>query len=415
MNITLHHSNPSGTVSAPPSKSHAHRLLICAALSDKPCRIRCDRTNDDIDATVRCLTALGAAITYEDGVFTVNPIREIPAHAILDCGESGSTLRFMLPVTAALGADAEFVLHGRLPNRPLSPLYEIMEEHGVKLSPQGSNPFCISGRLTGGDFTFDGGVSSQFTTGLLLALPLTGENSRIRLTGKIESRPYIDLSLATIRQFGVNAEDLGTEFVLPKSRFIAPDGDVSVEGDWSSAAFMLCLGALSEKGITVTDLNPTSAQGDSAIVDILASFGADCVRSGESVTVKKNILHAITLDAAEIPDLIPVVSVIAAASEGTTVIKNCGRLRLKESDRMETIRATLTSLGGDCTLDNTSIIIKGNKTLAGGTVSSFGDHRIAMSAAVASVVCENSVIIEGAECSAKSYPTFFSEFDKLCQ
>ena len=415
MNITLHHPIPGGTVSAPPSKSHAHRLLICAALSDKPSRIRCDRTNDDIDATVRCLTALGAKITRENGIFTVHPIGRIPDHAVLDCGESGSTFRFMLPVTAALGADAKFALHGRLPERPLSPLYEIMQEHGAAMSPQGSNPFCISGKLTGGDFTFDGGVSSQFTTGLLLALPVTGEQSRIRLTGKIESRPYIDLTLATIRQFGVNAEDSGNEFVIPRSRFTSPDGDVSVEGDWSSAAFLLCLGALSEKGITVTDLNPDTAQGDSAIVRILETFGADCVRNGTAVTVRKNQLHAIKLDAAEIPDLIPAISVIAAVSEGTTVIENCGRLRLKESDRMETIRATIDSLGGSCTLDGDRIIINGRKTLTGGTVSSFGDHRIAMSAAVASVVCKNPVTIEGAECSAKSYPAFFSELEKLCK
>ena len=415
MNITLHHPMHHGTISAPPSKSHAHRLLICAALSDKPCRIRCDRTNDDIDATVRCLTALGADITWKNGIFTVQPIRDVPSYAILDCGESGSTFRFMLPVTAALGVEAEFVLHGRLPERPLSPLYEMMEEHGEKLSPQGANPFRISGKLTGGDFAFDGGVSSQFTTGLLLALPLTGEKSSIRLTGKIESRPYIDLTLATIRQFGVSAEYMGSEFIIPQSKFIAPAGDVSVEGDWSSAAFLLCLGALSEEGITVTDLNPHTAQGDAAIVRILEDFGADCMRNNTSVTVRKNTLHAIHLDAAEIPDLIPVVSVIAAAAEGTTVIDNCGRLRLKESDRMETIRAILESLGGDCTLDGDSIIIKGRKSLIGGTVSSFGDHRIAMSAAVASVVCENPVTIEGAECSAKSYPAFFDELEKLCK
>lgn len=415
MNITLHQPKPHGTVIAPPSKSHAHRLLICAALSDKPSRIRCDRTNDDIDATVRCLTALGAEITYENGIFTVSPITTPVNGATLDCGESGSTLRFMLPVTAALGVDADFALHGRLPNRPLSPLYEMMEAHGVTMSPQGSNPFRISGRLTGGDYTYDGGVSSQFTTGLLLALPLTGEESTIRLTGKIESRPYIDLTLATVRQFGVNAIDNGTEFVIPKSSFTAPDGDVTVEGDWSSAAFMLCLGALSDKGVTVTYLNPDTAQGDSAVFDILASFGADCTRNGDRYTVKKNALHATTIDAAEIPDLIPVVSVVASAAEGTTVIENCGRLRLKESDRMETIRATLTALGGDCTLDGERIIIKGRKMLNGGTVSSFGDHRIAMSAAVAAVVCENPVTIEGAECSAKSYPTFFEELNKLCQ
>ncbi|MBQ8334494.1 MAG: 3-phosphoshikimate 1-carboxyvinyltransferase [Clostridia bacterium] len=415
MNITLNQPKPRGTVIAPPSKSHAHRLLICAALADRPCRIRCDRTNDDIDATVRCLTALGAEITYNDGIFTVNPIQTPVNGASLDCGESGSTLRFMLPVTAALGVDADFVLHGRLPDRPLSPLYEIMQEHGVTLSPQGSNPFHISGRLTGGNFTFDGGVSSQFTTGLLLALPLTGENSVIRLTGKVESRPYIDLTLATVRQFGVNVVDGGAEFTIPESRFTAPDRDVTVEGDWSSAAFMLCIGALSEEGVTVTSLNPDTAQGDSAVFDILAAFGADCSRDGDRYTVKKNVLRAATIDAAEIPDLIPVLSVIAAASEGTTVIRNCGRLRLKESDRMETIRSTLTSLGGDCTLDGDTIIIKGRKTLTGGTVSSFGDHRIAMSAAAASLICENPVTIEGAECSAKSYPTFFAELEKLCR
>ena len=204
MNIKITPSALGGTVAAVPSKSMAHRLLISAALSDRPTKVRCGGTSDDIDATVRCLTALGASISASDGVFSVTPIpRPVAGPRILDVGESGSTLRFLLPIAGALGADVSFALNGRLPARPLSPLYEELLDHGCCLSPQGSNPLQIRGQLTGGTYTIRGDVSSQFVSGLLFALPLQPGGSEIRITGPLESKPYVDMTVAALSEFGV--------------------------------------------------------------------------------------------------------------------------------------------------------------------------------------------------------------------
>lgn len=417
MNTTLHKPKLSGKIDAIPSKSHAHRLFIAAAFADEPTVIRCRTVNKDICATIDCLNALGADIRESsDGVYEVQPIAEdITGKPVtLDVGESGSTLRFMIPVALAAGADSAFVCHGRLPERPLSPLYEQLVQHGAKLSAKGTNPFLASGKISGGAYELDGGVSSQFVTGLLLALPLTGEDASITLTGKIESRPYIDITLKTLRDFGVRVTESDSTFTVPAQNYTSP-GEAEVEGDWSNAAFFLVAGAFSDKGITVGRVNMDSPQGDRAIVKILSDFGADVTVGEHEVTVKRAKLTApeTSVDASDIPDLIPIVSVLAAVSEGTTVIQNCGRLRLKESDRLVTIRDTLNALGADVKIDGDSLVINGMKRLSGGTVSSCNDHRIAMAAAIAATVSTGDVTIVQSEAVAKSYPMFFEDMNSL--
>jgi len=415
MNITLHNLKPSGTIAAIPSKSHVHRLLIAAALSERETVIKCDRSNDDIDATVRCLNALGAHISFRDGLFSVQPLRVLPKKALLEVGESGSTLRFLLPVAAALGTTATFRMRGRLPNRPLSPLMEEMIAHGVTFRKiEGSDSLTISGKMRGGSFTFDGGVSSQFTTGLLLAMARMDEPSSITLTGKVESRPYIDLTLETLRTFGIRTNSTENTFSVTGRSSNAPS-IISAEGDWSNAAFMLALGAFSEEGVKVSGLSFHSAQGDKSIFDIIDRFQGNVLSDSTSVGFRKAEKSPVpSIDASNIPDLVPILSVIAASAVGTTVIENCGRLRLKESDRISSVCAMINALGGSAESVGDSIVIKGTGSLRGGTVDSVNDHRIAMSAAAASVICSEPVTIIGAEAVKKSYPAFFEDLGKLC-
>ena len=385
-------SHLSGTIQAIPSKSMAHRLFICAALSGEPTQIECQGTSKDIEATRACLAAM-------------------EGDCRLPCGESGSTLRFLLPVAAALGLDAAFLMEGRLPRRPLHPLDEQLTAHGVTLSRPQPDVLKISGKLTPGAYTLPGDVSSQYISGLLFALPLLDAPSTLTVTGKIESGPYIEMTLDALRQFGVHVTMEENIFHIPAASYRSP-GKARVEGDWSNAAFWLCAGALG-KPVTVTGLNPDSLQGDKAVVEILSAFGAKAQQSGDAVTVSPGRLHAVDMDAAAIPDLVPVLSVVAAAAVGTTRIYNAQRLRLKESDRIASVRAMLKALGADAEETEDGLLIHGGKPLTGGTVDSCNDHRIAMAAAIASVICQNPVTVLGAEAVEKSYPNFWRDFAQL--
>ncbi len=397
------------------SKSEAHRLLICAALSDGETSIVCNDTNEDINATVSCLNSLGAKIVREKNdngemTFFVTPITEIPSHATLDCGESGSTLRFLLPVVAALGIECDIYMHGRLPERPLSPLYELLTENGVSLSPQGSNPLHVSGKLKSGDYSIAGNISSQFISGLLFALPFTDGSSSLTMTGKLESTPYITMTEQALEIFGAGITNVGNMFyITQKQRFTTPK-EVVVGGDWSNAAFFLCAGAIGKAKVTVEGLDISSAQGDREIINILKRMGAAISRSGNCITVSRADLFGIEIDASQIPDLVPVISVVASVAMGKTRIYNASRLRLKESDRIQSVCQMLSSLGADITETDDGMIIHGKSKLNGGTVNSYNDHRIAMSAAVASLVCKNPVTVERIEAVNKSYPGFLSDF-----
>jgi len=391
MTQTIPKSPISGTIAAIASKSAAHRLYICAALADSPTEISCQSTSRDIEATKACLTAMKQG------------------DSLLPCGESGSTLRFLLPVAAALGLEVDFLMEGRLPDRPLAPLDTQLEAHGVKLFRPRHEVLHVSGKLEPGAYVLPGNVSSQYISGLLFALPLLEETSTLTITGKVESAPYIAMTLDALSQFGVRPTFENSVYTISPMPYVSP-GTAAVEGDWSNAAFWLCAGALSGP-VTVTGLKPDSLQGDREVFEILRRFGANTEQHGDAYTVSPGTLRAIDIDAAAIPDLVPVLSVVAAAAEGTTRIYNAGRLRIKESDRIKTVCSLLTNLGADVEETADGLLIHGGKVLTGGTVDSANDHRIAMSAAVASALCD--VTVEGAEAVAKSYPKFWEDFVKM--
>ena len=380
MDITIQPRALRGDITIIPSKSQAHRLLICAALANNETTLFCPETNRDIEATADCLNALGARIVRTETGYSVAPIGEIPENAVLNCCESGSTLRFLLPIAGALGVDAAFQMEGRLPQRPLSPLWEEMERMGCTLTRPTANTIRCQGKLRPGDYRIAGGVSSQFITGLLFALSLIDGQTHLEITGKIESKPYIDMTKAAMKLFGA-------------PNYHTP-GYVRVEGDWSNGAFFLAADALGSE-LSIHGLDPDSAQGDRAVVDLLRHL-----RNGTP-----------TISAADIPDLVPILTVVAAANYGA-VFTDIQRLRIKESDRVASVIAMIKNLGGKAEATEDTLTVWGTG-LAGGTVDAANDHRIAMAAAIASTVCKESVSILGAECVQKSYPRFWEEFGRL--
>ena len=387
MDITIHPRTLRGDITIIPSKSLAHRILICAAFSDKLTQIRCAETSRDMDATADCLRSLGAGIIRTETGYSVSPVQTIPEQAVLNCCESGSTLRFMLPVAGALGVNATFLMEGRLSHRPLSPLWEEMERMGCMLSRPTENSVFCSGKLTAGQYRIPGNISSQYITGLMLALPLLNRASQLIITGNVESRPYIDLTKQVISLFGCDADHPGTK------KFRSP-GYIAVEGDWSNGAFFLAANALGAD-LAIHGLNKTSFQGDRA-----ADAWIPALCEGHC-----------TIDASDIPDLVPILSVVAAANHGA-VFTNIQRLRIKESDRVESTIAMIRNLGGMAEATEAVLTIHGTG-LVGGTVDAVNDHRIAMSAAIASTVCKQDVMILGADCVKKSYPKFWEEFSRL--
>jgi len=380
MDITIHPRPLQGEIKIIPSKSQAHRLLICAAFADKATQLRCAETNRDIESTADCLRALGADILRTDSGYTVFPMQEVPKQAELNCCESGSTLRFMLPIVGALGVDATFRMEGRLPQRPLSPLWEEMERMGCTLSRPTENTIHCSGKLRPGEYVIDGGVSSQFITGLLFATALMEGKSKINITGTLESKPYVEMTKQALELF--NAPN-----------FHSP-GYIELEGDWSNGAFFLAAQWLGSD-IWILGLNQDSMQGDRRVVEILKQL-EDCIP---------------TVSAKDIPDLVPILSVVAAANQGA-VFTDIQRLRLKESDRVASTIAMIENLGGKAEADANTLTVYGTG-FTGGTVDAVNDHRIAMAAAIAATVCKEDVTILGADCVKKSYPQFWAEYARL--
>ena len=390
MDITISPGSLRGTVTAIPSKSQAHRVLICAAFADKTTKIQCKQTNDDIEATADCLRSLGAQINRTADGYEVLPIINIPSQATLNCAESGSTLRFMLPITGALGVDATFEMSGRLPQRPLSPLWEEMKRMGCELSRPTASTIRCRGKLQAGIYTIDGGVSSQFITGLLFATALIPGESEIHITGKLESAPYIRLTQQVLEEFGVHTHNYSICGAFPFSS----KGAFAIEGDWSNAAFFLAAQVMGNS-VKMIGLNSASTQGDSACAQILDEIS------------KKHV----TVDCKDIPDLVPILAV-AAASKFGAVFSNIARLRLKESDRVKSVLDMLNALGAKGSADDNKMYILPSR-FHGGTVNAANDHRIAMAAAIAASVSSEPVNILGADCVKKSYPSFWDVYRQL--
>jgi 3-phosphoshikimate 1-carboxyvinyltransferase len=411
MDVILHPRVMSGRIAAIPSKSVAHRLLIMAALADRETELILPALSQDIQATMGCLEQMGAEIRKKADRILVEPIRTVPDCApALDCGESGSTLRFLLPVAAALFERTSFSGHGRLPQRSIEELMEEMERHGVGFSSR-HLPFSTEGRLKGGEYRLPGNVSSQYITGLLMALPLLDGPSTLTLSTALESGGYVEITLETLNRFGVKAEVEEGRYLLSGGQTYRSPGQVRVEGDWSNAAFFLALGALSDE-ITVTGLEPSTAQGDRAVLDCLRAFGAAVEERGGEVTVSPAPLTGGEIDVSPVPDLLPVLAVVAACAQGRTRFYGGRRLRDKESDRLSATARLLTSLGGRAEETPDGLLVTGGG-LTGGTVDGCGDHRIVMAGAVAAAVCLKQVRILGAQAVQKSYPAFFEAYEQL--
>lgn len=399
MNIKITPKTLSGSVTIPPSKSISHRALICAALSKGESEIHGLLECEDIDATTSALTALGAEIRTENGVTYVKGIENPPARVDIDCRESGSTLRFLIPVAAALGVEATFTGSGKLPTRPITPYIEEFPKHGVEFVSE-TMPYHIKGKLTAGQYPVTGDISSQFITGLLFALPLLEGSSTIVLTSPLQSKPYADITINCMKTFGIETLEFnGNYSVKGVQSYNATN--YTVEGDCSQAAFFAvanCLGS----NLELKGLNPNSVQGDRAVFDIINNM----IKIGGNYS-------GFDVDASDIPDIVPILTVLAAFADSPSHIRGCKRLRIKESDRLESISTVLNSLGAYVRIVNDELEINGVKKLHGGVCSSYNDHRIAMSLAIASQRCTEELIITNAECVAKSYPTFFEDFREV--
>lgn len=403
---------PNGTVNVPPSKSDVHRAIICAAMANGVSRISPVALSNDIKATIGCIKALGADAVLENNVLTVDGTNMYKNKtALLDCGESGSTLRFFIPIAAVGNINATFVGKGKLPQRPIGIFTEALPKAGTVCKTEGGLPLEIKGQLKSGIFEIPGNVSSQFITGLLLALPILEGDSEIVLTSPLESVGYIAMTIRTMKQFGVNIQATEKGWHI-KGGQTYKSCNYTTDGDWSQAAFFMVLGAIGGK-VTVKGVAKDSTQGDKKCAEILARFGAKITQLDNEVTVEKGELKAITIDASQIPDLVPVLSVCAAFAEGTTKIINAERLRIKECDRLKATAELLNNLGGKVKELSDGLEITGVSSLKGGNVNGYNDHRIVMSAAVCAARSDGDITATFAMSINKSYPDFYIDYNSI--
>ena len=397
-----------GSVAAPSSKSFSHRMLIAAALAEGVSEVSGISASKDIEATVGAMNALGAKIFSEDGLYTVMGIKEPAEKADINCFESGSTLRFIIPIAAALGCDCKFYGSGKLPERPITPYIREFGKHGVSIvREEGVMPFSMSGRLTGGCYELEGDVSSQFITGLLFALPLCKEDSVIKLTSKLESKPYADMTVKSLAAFGIDIEESISEngFLIynikggQKYRKTA----VSAEGDYSQAAFYFVANALGAE-ITVDNLDPNSVQGDKKILEIVQKIGYNKINGR---------LSAFTVDVTDIPDLVPILTVLGCFTDGISRIVGAKRLKIKECDRLAAISQAMNNIGGKVTAKDDELEIHPIEKFRGGRIDGRNDHRIVMASAIAAIMSDGDIIITDADAVKKSYPDFWKDYRSL--
>lgn len=401
MDIKIIPGKLNGTVSIPSSKSMTHRVLIGAALAKGKSVISNVTFSKDIYATIDALKASGADITAVGNTVTVNGLcGRCPQNAEIDCCESGSTLRFMIPVTAALGINSVYKGQGRLPERPITPYLRELPQKGITFDYENTMPFTVSGKLLSGKYSLEGNISSQFITGLLFALPLLEGDSEIILTSPLESKPYADMTIESLKLFGIDIKETQKGYYIKGSQQYH-SSDVSVEGDYSQAAFFYVANALGSN-VKIENLKKESTQGDKKIVEITENL---CYN-------ENNVPMGFSVNASDIPDLVPILAVLGTYCCDTSRISGAERLKIKESNRLTATAAAINALGGDVTPVNDGLIIN-NARLCGGSIDSCGDHRIAMCAAIAATICQEPVIIKNADSVEKSYPDFFRDYQNL--
>ena len=417
--LKIYPSKLKGEVKIPPSKSMAHRAIICAALSDGLCIIENIDYSDDIIATIDAMNSLGAKIVkhkdYIEVIGAYGSDEKAKENRIIDCNESGSTLRFLVPISLLFKGSSKFIGRGNLGKRPLTTYYNIFERQGIEYSyEEGSLNLVINGELNPGTFEVEGNVSSQFITGLLFTLPLLKEDSKIIITTEMESKGYIDLTLRAMSDFGVEIINNNYREFIIKGNQKYNARNYRVEGDYSQAAFFLCADSLGND-VLCKDLDLNSLQGDKEVIDILERMNV--VFNANDIGVKGTTngeLTSTVIDGSQCPDIIPVLTSVAALTKGTTEIVNAGRLRIKECDRLAAVTSELNKLGAKIIEKEDGLVVTGVEKLQGGIeVWSHKDHRIAMTLAIASTICEEPIVIKDYECIAKSYPNFFEDFKDL--
>lgn len=408
-----------GKVTIPPSKSLSHRGIIAAGLSKGKSVVENVMFSEDILTTCNAMEALGVTIEKkeeENNIYTliINGSTELKLlKKEIDCSESGSSLRFFIPICLAEENDVVFTGRGKLVSRPLNQYYEIFDKQGIKYSNEnGKLPLKVQGKIQSGEFTIDGDVSSQFITGLMFTLPLLQGDSKIIINKKLESKGYLDLTIEVLNRFSVEVINNDYKEFLIRGNQEYKSRDYRVEGDFSQAAFWLVAGMIGGE-IDCLDLNPDSKQGDKEVLDIIKRMNGTLNITSDKIYAETTNTVSTVIDASQCPDIIPVLAVLAAVSEGTTEVINAGRLRIKESDRLTAITTELNKLGADLEEKEDGLIIRGKKELTGGEVDSWNDHRIAMALAVASIRCKDEVTIRDSGCVKKSYPTFWEDFKKL--
>ncbi len=403
MNLQIKPHKLKGTVSIPSSKSITHRAIICAALAGGISNLSGIDYSKDIDATLQIMEAFGAHIKKGDSNVVLSGIVSASHTSIADCCESGSTLRFLIPVAAALGIRTEFRGQGRLPQRPITPFIRELSQKGVTFHYDNTMPFLMEGKLQSGTFRLEGDISSQFITGLLFALPLLDGDSEIIMTSPLQSKPYVDLTIDCMQKFGVSVEETPEGNYKVRGNQTYQAANMQMEGDFSQAAFFYVANYLGNN-VELNNIPEKSVQGDRKILEIISEM---CYNKENG---KNAAFH---VDATDIPDLVPILAVLGTFGDGISVITGARRLRIKESDRLTAVSQLLNNLGGCVYVHEDGLEIHPVPTLHGGTVDSFGDHRIAMCAAIAATRCTEAVTILGAECVEKSYPAFFDDYQSL--
>lgn len=414
-NAIIHSTCLSGEINVPPSKSISHRAIICAGLADGISTIHNIQLSNDIKATLEAMKAFGASIEYcsNSSVRIKGGTLSCVQPSTICCKESGSTLRFLIPVAALVDVPITFTGEGRLPERPLDSYYTLFDENKVEYKNNNKKlPLTVSGTLTPGDFSIEGNISSQYITGLLMALPLLNGDSTLVIKGDLESKGYVDLTLDVLSSFGITIINNDYQSFNIKGNQIYQPQDYTVESDYSQAAFWIIAGLIGN-GLTLHHINFNSKQGDKAILDIVHQMGGEIIQKETSLVVLPSKTTGTTIDVSQIPDLVPILSVLAAVSSGTTHLINGSRLRIKESDRLTSTATELRNIGAEITELDDSLMIQGQKYLTGGLTDSWNDHRIAMALAIASIRCRDSVGIEGSHSVEKSYPNFWEDFKSL--
>jgi len=408
----------SGEICASASKSYTQRMVIAAALSDGTSKISNPLCSEDTKAAIRAVTALGASFNTEDGCWVIKGSKPIKAsRAPIDCGESGAILRFMIPVVAMADGASILLFRSSIKKRPVEPLLKSLEilgaeAHVGKLSGVDA-VFVDGGGIAGGKTKIAGDVSSQFISGLMFACPLTKKGVEISLTSPLESADYVKMTEVVLSKHSVFVGVEADRIIVPANQiYKAADGDVP--GDFSSAAFLLAAAAITDSKVTLNKLDFEVVQGDKAIITILKRMGVEGKVCSDSVEIQGTgaLLKPIEVDAKNIPDLVPAIAVLACYAEGTSIISGARRLRLKESDRLQSISEELGKMGAKITLTDDALTIKGTN-LHGAVIDPHNDHRIAMAAAVAALGAEGETTIRDAECIRKSYPQFFHHLKQL--